>query len=158
KPRNDRRAGTMSTLPPPQRAEVDRLQWASLGVGVVTLLICILGAPFSPTQFFRAYLAGYLFYLGIALGCFGILMVYYLTGGAWGFLIRRFLEAGMRTLPVWAILFTPVACGLGYLYLWAQPGVVEVDKGLQHKRIYLNANFFWGRAAFYFLSWLVIAY
>jgi hypothetical protein len=148
----------MSTLPPPQRAQVDRLQWVSLGVGVVTLLACILGALFSPTPFLRAYLAAYLFYLGIALGCLSILMVYYLTGGAWGFLIRRFLEAGMRTLSILAILFTPIACGVGYLYLWAQPDVVAGDKGLQHKQIYLNTPFFWGRAAFYFLSWLLIAY
>ena len=59
-------------------------------------------ALFSPAQFFRAYLAAYLFYLGIGLGSLVILMIYHLTGGAWGFLIRRILEAGMRTLPLLA--------------------------------------------------------
>jgi hypothetical protein len=148
----------MSSLPPPQRAAIDRLQTASVGVGVATLLACIIGAPFSPTQFFRAYLSAYLFYLGLGLGCLGILMIYYLTGGAWGFLTRRLFEAGMRTLPLLAILFTPIACGLGYLYLWAQPDQVAVDKGLLHKQIYLNAPFFWVRAALYFVTWLLIAY
>jgi hypothetical protein len=85
-------------------------------------------------------------------------MIYYLTGGAWGFLTRRLFEAGMRTLPLLAILFTPIACGLTELYRWAQPAAVAADKGLQHKQIYLNAPFFWGRAAFYFISWLVVAY
>jgi hypothetical protein len=148
----------VSTLLPPQRLQIDRLQWFSLSVGILTLLACIIGAPFSPSQFFRAYLAAYLFYLGIGLGSFGILMIYYLTGGAWGSLTRRLFEAGMRTLPLLAILFTPVACGLGYLYLWARPDQVAADRGLQHKQIYLNAPFFWARAAFYFISWLVLAY
>jgi hypothetical protein len=148
----------MSTLPPPQQAQVDRFQWAALGVGVVTLLACFLGAVFSPAQFFRAYLAAYLFYLGLGLGSFGIVMIYYLTGGAWGFLTRRLFEAGMRTLPLLAILFTPIAYGVGYLYLWARPEMVAADKGLQHKQIYLNARFFWGRAAFYFVTWLLLAY
>ena len=48
----------------------------------------------------------------------------------------------------------PIACGLSYLYLWAQPETVAADKGLQHKQIYLNVPFFWGRAAFYFVTWL----
>jgi hypothetical protein len=148
----------MSSLPRPQRAVTDRFQSASLGVGVVALVVCIIGAPFSPTQFFRAYLSAYLFYLGIGLGCLCILMIYYLTGGAWGFLTRRLFEAGMRTLPLLAVLFTPIACGLSYLYLWAQPDRVALDRGLQHKQIYLNAPFFWGRAAFYFVTWLLIAY
>ena len=147
----------MTDLPLPQRAELERVRRWALGVGAVALLVCAAGAPFSPVQFFRAYLAAYQFYLGIALGCFGILMVYHLTGGAWGFLIRRFLEAAMRTLPLLAVLFTPIACGLGYLYLWAQPDAVARDEGLQHKQVYLNAPFFWGRAAFYFITWLLVA-
>src|SRR5260370_21875434 len=109
----------MTAVPGSQGIELDRLQRWSLGVGVVALLVCIIGAPFSPTQFFRAYLAAYQFYLGIALGCFAILMVYHLTGGAWGFLIRRILEAGMRTLPLLAVLFVPIALGVSYLYVWS---------------------------------------
>ena len=90
----------MSTLPATQRNELQRLLWWSLGVGVVALVVCIIGAPFSPIQFFRAYLAVYLFLGGLGLGGWAILMLYFLTGGAWGFLIRRTLEAMARTLPL----------------------------------------------------------
>jgi hypothetical protein len=147
-----------SDLPASSAAQADRVQWCALVVGIVTLAVCALSAPFSPDQFFRAYLAAYVFYLGIALGCFMILMVYHLTGGAWGFLIQRILEAGMRTLPVLALLFLPVACGLSYLYQWARPDEVAVHKELQHKQVYLNATFFWVRAALFFALWIVIAY
>jgi hypothetical protein len=148
----------MSILPATRREELDRLQWRALGVAVVALLICIIGAPFDPPQFFRAYLTAHLFYLGIALGCMAILMLYHLTGGAWGFLIRRILEAGTRTLPLLAILFIPVAFGLPYLYPWARPDEVAADPGLQHKQIYLNVPFFWVRAALFFVLWMGLAY
>jgi hypothetical protein len=148
----------MANLPASRREELERLQWRALAVGVVALLACVIGAPFSPTQFFRAYLAAYQFALGIALGGLAILMLYHLTGGAWGFLIRRVLEAGTRTLPLLALLFLPVACGLPYLYPWARPELVAADENLQHKQIYLNAPFFWGRAALYFFLWIGLAF
>jgi hypothetical protein len=148
----------VTTLPDPRRAELDRLQWRALAVGVAALLVCGVGALFSPAQFFRAYLVAYLYFAGIAVGGIAILMVYHLTGGAWGFLIRRILEAGTRTLPAVAVLFAPVAFGIGYLYVWARPEEVAADPGLQHKRIYLNPPFFWARAALYFVSWLALAY
>ncbi len=117
-----------SSLAPADDADaLDRLQQRSLGVGVVALVVCVVGAFFSPTQFFRAYLAAYVFYLGIGLGSLVILMIYHLTGGAWGFLVRRILEAATRTLPLLAVLFLPMACGVSYLYLWARPDTVAAD-------------------------------
>jgi hypothetical protein len=148
----------MSTFPAERREELDRLQWGALGVGVAALVVCAIGAAFSPTQFFRAYLTAHLFYLGIALGCMAVLMLYHLTGGAWGFLIRRILEAATRTLSLLAVLFVPIACGFGFLYLWAQPDVVARDANFQHKQIYLNVPFAWGRAVLYFVLWLALAY
>lgn len=129
----------------------------SLGAGVVALAISAIAAPFHPEQFFRAYLAAYLFYWGIALGSLAILMIHHLTGGAWGFLIRRILEAATRTLPLLAVLFTPIAWGVGYLYLWAQPQAVAQSEKLQYQQFYLNPAFFWFRAAAYFLLWTAMA-
>jgi hypothetical protein len=155
----NREGGAMSQyLPASAAAELGRVQRWSLLVGIIALAICVLGALFSPDQFFRAYLAAYQFYLGIALGSFVILMIYHLTGGAWGLLIQHILEAAMRTLPYLALLFIPIACGLKSLYLWSQPAEVEANKDLQHKQIYLNEQFFWGRAALFFVLWIVIAF
>jgi len=144
----------MSTLPADQRNELQLLLWRSLAVGVVALLICIIGAPFSPVQFFRAYLAAYQFYLGIALGALAIFMLYQLTGGAWGFLIRRILEAATRTLPLLAILFLPIAIGLRFIYPWAQ---MIAGSELRYNHKYLNVPFSWVRAAVFFALWLAIS-
>ena len=65
-------------------------------------------------------------------------MIQHVTGGAWGVAIRRLLESGARTLPLMAVLFLPIALGLGRLYEWAQPEHVAHDPLLQHKALYLN--------------------
>ena len=130
----------------------------SLWAGTAALCVCAIGASFQPAPFFRAYLAAYLFYLGIALGSMVLLMAYHLTGGSWGLLIRRILEAGMRTLPLLAVLFLPIAGGIRYLYLWAQPDVVAASAKLQYQQFYLSPAGFWIRAAVYFLVWMGLAF
>ncbi len=131
-----------------------RVQRGAALVALPALAIALAGAIFQPEAFFRAYLVSYLFYFGIALGSMAILMVQYVTGGAWGAVVRRVLESGTRTLPLMAVLFVPIACGLRYLYPWARPDVVAQDALLQHKSVYLNVPFFLVRAALYFTVWL----
>jgi hypothetical protein len=132
-------------------------QW-SLAVGVVGLGLCAMGGGGNPAAFFRAYLAAYMFFLGIALGGMVVLMVYHLTGGSWGLMLRRILEAAMRTLPLLVVLFLPIALGLGYLYPWAQPGLIAESPKLQYQQFYLRPTYFWIRAAVYFALWLGMAF
>ena len=131
-----------------------RLLRGGLVAGVVALVACIVGAFFSPQQFFRAYLSAYLLVLGLGLGSLVVLMIYHLTGAAWGFLLRRTLEAAARTLPLLAILFIPIGFGMTELYPWARPEAVEASENLQHKAIYLNVPFVWGRAVLFFVLWI----
>ena len=84
------------------------------------------------------YLAAYLWCLNLALGSMALLLIYQLTGGAWGFFIRRSLEAGMSTLPLLAIGFIPIALGAPQLYLWCQPKVVASNELLESQQIYMN--------------------
>jgi len=142
----------------PLRSHLDQFQQRSLTVGVVSLVLCGGGALLSPEQFFRSYLLAYLFWVGIALGCCALAMLHSLTGGAWGAVIRRVLESGMRTLPWMALLFVPLLFGLRELYVWARPEEVANDALLQQKAFYLNVPFFVLRTVGYFLVWLSIAY
>jgi hypothetical protein len=132
----------------------ERLQCGCLIVGIAALALCSLGAVFSRQHFFQAYLFAYLFWLGIALGCLGIIMLHNLSGGGWGIAIRRLLESGMRTLPLMALFFLPLLLGLPHLYEWARPEEVAHDALLQHKAAYLNVPFFLLRAALYFALWI----
>jgi hypothetical protein len=148
----------MNRLVPEQMAQLERWQWRSLAVGVAALISCAVGGVFTPGQFFRAYLVAYLFFLGLAHGCLAVLMLYYLTGGAWGYLIRRTLEAAIRTLPLLALLFIPIGFGVPYLYVWANQDIVAANPIIQQKAIYLNWPFFCARAALFFFLWLLNAY
>ena len=75
------------------------------------------------------------------------LMLQYLTGGAWGVVIRRPAEAAARTLPLLALLFVPIVFGIPSLYPWSHADVVATDAILKHKQVYLNIPFFLVRAA-----------
>jgi hypothetical protein len=135
-----------------------RFQRGSLTVGIVALAICALGASVSAEQFFYSYLMAYIFWLGIALGSLGILMLHNLTGGAWGVVIRRLLESAIRTLPLMLVFFLPLLFGLQSLYEWARPEAIAKDPALQEKTAYLNIPFFLLRSALYFALWISAAY
>jgi hypothetical protein len=134
-----------------------RLQSRARIAGAVALAACAIGFVFAREQFFRSYLLGYLLVLGVTLGSLAILMLQHLTGGAWGLMIRRILEAAVRTMPVMVVLFLPLLAGLSDLFLWARPEAVAADTALQAKSPYLNVPFFLVRAAFYFAAWTGLA-
>ena len=130
-----------------------RLQIPALVVGVLAIVALVVGAMSNPDQFFRSYLFGFIFWLEVALGSLAILSIQYLTGGVWGMLIRRNLEASAKTLPILALGFLPIAFGIHHLYSWTHPEHVTGDPVLQWKAPYLNPQFFYIRAAVYFIVW-----
>ena len=95
--------------------------------------------------------------LGLGLGPLAWLLLQYLTGGAWGMVIRRPCEAAARTMPLVALMFLPIAIGIPNLYDWSHPAKVAADAVLQHKHAYLNVPFFLVRAAVYFGGWLFLS-
>ena len=137
---------------------VDRVQIGALVACGLGLLLCAFGWFQDADQFYRSWLFGFLFWIGVALGCLSITLIHDLTGGLWGLVIRRLLEAGARTLPYLAVFFLPVALGLSHVYPWARPDVVASDPLLQHKSLYLNAPFFLARTFFYFGVWFLLSH
>jgi len=140
---------------------VKKISQRSLVVGVIFAVISGALAFIRPDEFFRAYLLGFMCWLGVALGSMAILMIRHLTGGGWGTVIRRILGAAMRTLPLLAALFIPVIFGIRRLYIWAQPLDNIADKHLrehleQITHTYLTWNGFVIRAIFYFAVWNVL--
>jgi hypothetical protein len=138
-------------------AELARLQRRALLVGGAAGVLGLAGAFLAPAQFFRAYLVAFLLVLGVPLGCLALVLLHHLTGGAWGFVIRRVPEAASRTLPLVALFFVPLAFGMGHLYEWSHPEVVAHDALLQRKAGWLDVPFFLGRAALCFALWIGIA-
>jgi hypothetical protein len=139
----------------------------SLVIGVVASVIAI-GLGFTNSQvFFRGYLLSYMDWLGICLGSMAILMIRHMTGGGWGMVIRRVLGASMRTLPLMAALFIPLAWfGVPRLYPWAMPLEAiqnpTIREHLEHNKFvtsgYLNWHGFVLRGIVYFAIWGLIVF
>ena len=140
--------------PETDRHPLVRFQIPALAVGAIALVAAIVFGMAHPSTFFRGYLVGFLFCVGLAVGSLAVLMIQYLTGGVWGIVIRRQLEAAVKTLPLVALMVVPILVALPVLYTWARPDVVSHDALLQHKAAYLNVPFTIVRTVIYFAVWI----
>lgn len=139
--------------------EVTRVQRLALIIGLLGLILLGAGLFLQPLQFWRSYLVGYLFWLGIAVGSLALLMLQHLTGGGWGMVIRRALEAATRTLPLMFVLFLPILLGAHSLYEWSHPEAISAHPVLVEKaHYYLNLKFFAVRAVVIFAIWMILAF
>src|SRR4029453_14671847 len=100
-----------------------RLQQTALTVGAICLGAGAAGAFSNPDQFFRSWLLGFLFCLGLTMGSLALLMLQHMSGGQWGLMGRRVFEAASRNLPVVVLIFIPLLFRLPGVYPWAEPGV-----------------------------------
>jgi hypothetical protein len=110
-------------------AFVDGWKTRALMVGAVSLLVAVGLAFLGQAQdglgwshFLRGWLLGMVLTFGWAVGGLALLMVQYVSGGKWGLLLRRPLEAMSRTLPLifgyWLVI--AVAVWFKKMYLWAK--------------------------------------
>src|SRR5271154_6197842 len=147
---------------------VRKISQRSLVVGVVFAVISVVLAVKQPDEFYRAYLLGFMCWLGVALGSMAILMIRHMTGGGWGTVIRRILGAAMRTMPLLIVLFIPLALPstVARLYPWAMPIDSIANPAIREHlekhsfilRDYLNYRGFVIRAVIYFAIWFLLQY
>ncbi len=133
-------------------AALGRLNRQALLIGGIAAALSVAGLFLDRTQFFRSYLIAWVFWMGIAMGGFALMMLHHMSSGAWGLMIRRIFEAGVRTLPSLIVLFLPILFGFEELFPWAR-AEAAADPILQVKAWYLNSQFFTLRAFLYFAIW-----
>ncbi len=133
-------------------AVIARWRSRAMAAGAVfAVAAVIMGFRYGWPLFLRAWLFGFLFWLGLTTGSLALLMLQYVTGGNWGRLGRRFWEAAASNLWLMLLLWLPIAFGMKYLYSWVSmsPEQLGVDK----VRFYLNPAGFWVRGIIYFVGW-----
>lgn len=132
---------------------------ATLALGVVGLAASVAGPLLlgeSWRQFLLSYLVAYMFVLSIVLGGMFFVLIQHVTRAGWSVTVRRIAENVMGVMPLMLPLFVPIAVGYGTIYHhWAHPDPADVV--LAGKAPYLNATFFFVRAAIYFAVWIGIA-
>src|SRR5215210_5733443 len=139
-------------------AGADRIQSLALYTGIAGVVVTALALLIDADYFFRAWLVGWVYWVGVALGCLALSLLHHLTHGDWGIVLRRVMEAATRTLPWMLLLFLPLVSGLPDLYIWARPEDVKGHELLLAKAPYLNVPFFLSRQVAYFLIWSAAAY
>ncbi len=139
---------------------------------VVAVILAFLGQTQDPEHLgwdhlLRAWVLGLMLTFGFAVGGLAMLMVQYCSGGKWGLLLRRPLEAMSRTLPLILVYWIVVAIFMKRLYLWAQfPSEADTARALKSgilselqvhcidfKRAMLNPNSFWYIGLLCFAIW-----
>ena len=142
----------------PAFVEVWRTRALMVG-GVFLALAVILGFVSGDhwEHFLRAWLHGFMMCFNLCFGGMLLLMLQYVTGGKWGLIVRRPLEAMSRTIPLVFLLFLPVGifgASMGRLYIWAKyadwatalkNGQIseEVAHAIHYKHAILNPVSFW---------------
>jgi hypothetical protein len=136
--------------------DIKRWRTLALGIGGIATLAWAVGTYLNVEQGLRSWLLGFIFWGGIGIGSLGLLMLQYLTGGAWGVVARRFFEAGTRTLPLIVVFFLPLAIGVRSLYEFTQ--MAADDHFVVHRGWYMDWKWWIVRSLVYFLIWGVMIY
>ena len=109
-----------ASLAAPEIVSVWRTRLLIIAVVSALVSLAFVGTHEGRNHLLRAYLMGYMTCFGFAGGGLVLLMLQHVSGGKWGLLLRRPLEAMTRTLPLVALFFVPIAIFWKHLYQWAQ--------------------------------------
>ena len=107
-------------------AFVDGWRSRAIIVAAVAAVVAVILAILGQTQdhlgwdhFMRAWMLGLVFTFGWSVGGLALLMVQYVSGGKWGLLLRRPLEAMTRALPLVFAYWVVSVFFIKHLYQWA---------------------------------------
>ncbi len=138
----------------PQSSFWHKAPFVCLALGAACLVAWALGYNQNPERAMYSYLFSFVSVLSIALGCMVFVIIQHLTRAGWSVVVRRVAEAGMAVMPLFALLFIPIAWTAGSLFPWAH--IDPNDIALMRKASYLNLPFMLSRSAVYLVVWMVI--
>ena len=96
------------------------------GVGLLGLAGAGAGFAADGQRFAFSYLFAFIVFLTIAIGATFFVLLQHLTNAGWSVTVRRTAEFFMSALPIFALLFLPVAASVDHLFPWWH------DQGAHH--------------------------
>jgi hypothetical protein len=109
-----------TVLMAPDVVKTYRMRAAIVAVVFALLSLVFLAVPGGGEHLIRAYLMGYMTCFNFVGGALAFLLVQYVSGGKWGLILRRPLEAMTRTIWLLVVMTIPVLLSMKHLYQWAQ--------------------------------------
>jgi hypothetical protein len=126
-----------------------------IGLGLVAcVLLLVWGVLLSPRLALAGWLAGLLFWLGIALGAYALLAVHALTSGLWLRSLYPVLAPAVASMPVFVLLAMPLYLGAATLWPWVTDP--SLAKHASVARWYLNLPGFALRGVVAFAGWSLL--
>lgn len=130
---------------------------SAAGIGITGSILFFI---FARQLASHAWLFAFMYFFSVLVGCFFWNCLHHATDTEWGVVVRRQIENLASLLKYIGIFFIPLALVIiiapEWLYAWftADPEIDTLMAGT--KKGYLNAPFFWVRAAAFFglLAWL----
>lgn len=138
-------------------------------IGGISLLVTLVGFFVDTRMAAYCYLIGLMFASSIVVGMLFLVMIHHIFDAYWSTVIRRQAENFLAALPWLGVLFLPLFAltylgDQGSIWIWMDPshplhghGTVGTDILYQKKQWWLNEPFFWGRAVFCFVVWILFA-
>jgi len=108
-------------------------------------------------QFYYSYLVAFMFFLSLGLGGMFFTLVHFATKAGWSVVVRRLAENVMGTLPIFILLFIPIAIGVNDIFHHWTHAPAD-DTLVAGKAGYLNVPFFYARAVAYLAIWTFISW
>jgi hypothetical protein len=140
-------------------------------VGVIGLAATAAGGALDGRRALFAYLAAFVYWVGIAAAAMIFLMANEAANSKWYIVVRRLLETIPAAFTVLAVLFIPIALGMGRIFPWVDP-TASMHAPIQpwahgegklaihlweHRHPWMNVPFFLIRAVVYFAIWMGVA-
>jgi hypothetical protein len=107
-----------------------------------------------------SYLLAFVYWFAIGMGALVLLLIFRASHASWAIVVRRVVEVMAGTVPIFALLFVPIALGYKQLYPWAAPTESMGEEALKlfhHRAPYLNVPFFFARVVVYFVLWSAVS-
>jgi hypothetical protein len=142
-----------------QKFQGGRSWMARAGIlGAIGLIAALVGLAQDPKAAHFSYLVAFTYWAGIGIASLLWVMIFNAFHAKWMVVLRRPFETMASAIPIFALLFIPVAIGLlqGHSYPWhdvekMMPGLDAEQSHMMHnKHSWLSDGFFIGRTVFYF--------
>jgi len=134
----------------------------ALALGVLGLLLSAVGYAVGGAEqplILADYLVAFAYWLGIAIAASIWNAIFHASAARWMTVFRRVFETMGATIPIFILLFVPIALGMPQLFPWVNPSNKMNHEQLElltHKALWLNVPGFLIRAVVYFLIWVAV--
>ncbi|HSP20410.1 MAG TPA: hypothetical protein VLQ79_12895, partial [Myxococcaceae bacterium] len=132
------------------------------GLGAAGLVLTAIGYTIGGADrpvILAGYLIAFAYWLGIGIAASIWNAVFHAAAARWMTVFRRVFETMGAAIPIFVLLFVPIALGMTQLFPWVNPSNKMSHEQLElltHKAAWLNVPGFLIRAAIYFAIWVVV--